>query len=123
VLVHVAAVATDNAPTAGVHVQVTVEQLVDRRARARVTPLVDLREELDANHIRPPLSVRPRRDYFFFSEVVSTAADRVPTSIDTHSQSAAGKGLNASASTATTTRSLGHGSMRHSHHVWCHVAY
>ncbi len=36
----------------------------------RLAPLADLRGELDADRIRPPLSVRPRRDYF--PEVVPT---------------------------------------------------
>lgn len=102
------------------HVQVTVEQLIDRRARARVTPLADLREKPDADRIRPPLSIRPRRDNLL--EVMPTAADRVRAGIDTHSQGAAGQRLDTSASTATAACSLGDGSTRrHSHHAWCHV--
>ncbi len=64
--------------------QVTVKQLVDRRTRAWVAPLTDLREKLDADRIRPPLSVRSCRDDFL--EVMPTTADRVRTSIDTHPQ-------------------------------------
>ena len=63
-------ITADSAPTAGVHVQVAVEQLVDRRARARVAPLVDL-QKLDADRICPPLSVQPCRDDFLKSLLVN----------------------------------------------------
>ena len=53
-------------------------------------------EELDADGIRPPLNVWPRRDYFL--EVVATTTDWVRTGIDPHPQSAAGWVVSISAS-------------------------
>jgi hypothetical protein len=99
VLIDVATVTADGALPTGVQVQVTIEQLVDRRAGARIAPLTDLREELDADRIRPPLSVRPRRDYFL--KVVPTATEWVRAGIDTHPQSTTGKGFDATAWTTT----------------------
>ncbi|MEU7814332.1 hypothetical protein [Pseudonocardia sp. NPDC049154] len=88
------------------HLEVAVEQLVDRRRRSRVPALVDLVEHPRARGLS--LSVRTRSGRNDLDEVVPTPADGVDASVDAHAVGAAGEAVDAAAGPLAACLSTGH---------------
>lgn len=90
--------------------QVPVEQLVHRRARARVPALVDLVEQLRPRLLSEPGGLRTGRDHL--DEVVTASTHRVGAGVDAYTKGAAGQLVDGPAlPTPAGTRS------RHDHKV------
>lgn len=118
VVAHVAAVQGERVRRAVELVEVALQQLVDRRAGARVTPLRHLGHQARADSLRLALGVRAGRHDL--AQIVPAVGHRVDPGVHHDTQGAAGQHLDAALRAPLTSGGGGAchtATLPHSHHV------